>query len=98
MEARVEAGLDADPAGPPLSVADVLVRLARRKQAAEVRRRAAQTDAERRAQQRRARALSADHLLLVPGHRLTRGKKPPLLDPARSTVVPARAAGGFGAE
>ena len=86
MQARAEARLDAAPAGPPLSLADVLVRLARRQQAAESRRRGAQTDAELRAQQRRRHACSAEHVLLVPGHRLMRGKKPPLLDPARSTV------------
>ena len=86
MQARAQARLDAAPAGPPLSVADVLVRLARRQQAAESRRRDAQTDAEQRAQQRRQHACSAEHVLLVPGHRLMRGKKPPLLDLARSTV------------
>ena len=86
MHARAEARLDATPAGPPLSVADVLVRLARRRQAAEARRRDAQTDAEQRARQRREHACSAEHVLLVPGRRLMRGKKPPLLDPARSTI------------
>jgi hypothetical protein len=86
MQARAEARLNATPAGPPLSVADVLVRLARRRQAAEARRRDAQTHAEQRARQRRQHACSAEHVLLVPGHRLIRGKKPPLLDPARSTI------------
>jgi len=89
MEARAEASLDAEPTSLPLSLADVLVHLTRFKQVADARHQLTQTEADRRVQQRRARALCAEHVLLVPGHSLQRGKKLLRLDPQRSTIVPS---------
>jgi len=84
MEASMEAALDAESMGSPLSLADMLVRLARLKKAAGTH--SQRTEGECRTQQRH----SAEHVLLVPGHLLVRSKKPPLFDPERSTILSPR--------
>ena len=89
MEAQAVAQLDG--ATPPtlLSADDALVRLARYKQAAESRRRARHTPAERRMALRQEAARQAEFALLVPGHWLLRTKQAaPPFDPARSLVHP----------